>query len=156
MITAIDTNVLLDVLIHDEVHFQKSKKLLEEHLEKGQLVICEIVYAELASQFNAEKDIREFLADTGIILTHSSEKSLYVAGERWRQYAKNRGQKLQCSNCGSKMTIACSKCGQNIYSRQSIISDFVIAAHAYVQAETLLSRDRGFYGTYFKDLNVVG
>jgi predicted nucleic acid-binding protein len=51
MITALDTNILLDVLIPDESHFQKSKKLLDDHFEKGQLVISEVVYAELASQF---------------------------------------------------------------------------------------------------------
>jgi hypothetical protein len=156
MITAIDTNILLDVLIHDEDHFQKSKELLDEQLEKGQLVICEIVYAELAAQFTAEKDLRSFLADTGIKLIHSGEKALYTAGERWKQYAKNRDQKLQCAHCGSKMAITCSKCSQNVYSRQHIISDFVIAAHALFHAEILLSRDRGFYRTYFKDLEVVG
>ncbi len=156
MITAIDTNILFDVLIHDEVHFKKSKELLDEQLGKGQLVICEIVYAELASQFIAEKDLRLFLDDTGIKLIHSGEKALYTAGERWKQYVKNRDQRLQCAHCGNKMTIACSRCGQNVYSRQHIISGFVIAAHAIFHAETLLSRDRGFYRTYFRDLKVVG
>ncbi len=33
MITSLDTNILLDVIIPDESHFQKSKKLLDEHLE---------------------------------------------------------------------------------------------------------------------------
>ena len=156
MITAVDTNILLDVLIHDEVHFKKSKELLDEQLGKGQLVICEIVYAELASQFIAEKDLRLFLDDTGIKLIHSGEKALYTSGERWKQYVKNRDQRLQCTHCGNKMTIACSRCGQNVYSRQHIISDFVIAAHAIFHAEILLSRDRGFYRTYFRDLKVVG
>lgn len=156
MITAIDTNILLDVLIHDEVHVQTSKKLLDEQLGKGQLVICEIVYAELASQFTVEKDLMVFLADTGIKLVHSGGKALHTAGERWKHYAKNRDQKLQCTHCGSKITITCSKCRQNVYSRQHIISDFVIAAHALFHAETLLSRDRGFYRTYFRDLKVIG
>lgn len=156
MITALDTNILLDVLIPDEVHFQKSKKLLDEHFEKGQLIICELVYAELASQFPAEKDIRAFLADTGIKLVHPNEKALYIAGKRWEHYGKNRGHKLQCTHCGNRMTITCLKCRQNVYSRQHMISDFVIAAHAVVHAEALLSRDRGFYRAYFRDLKVVG
>ncbi|MBE0425078.1 MAG: type II toxin-antitoxin system VapC family toxin [Nitrospirae bacterium] len=156
MITSLDTNILLDVLIPDDVHFQRSKKLLDEHFEKGQLIICEVVHAELASQFPAEKDIRAFLGDTGIRLIHSSEKALYIAGERWRQYAKDRDQKLQCPYCGNRITVTCSKCGHNIYSRQHIISDFLIAAHAIVHAEILLSRDRGFYRAYFKNLKVIG
>jgi len=156
MITALDTNILLDILIHDEVHFQRSKQLLDEYFEKGQLVICEVVYAELASQFSAEKDIRAFLADTGIRLLQSGEKTLCVAGERWKQYVKSRDKKLQCAGCGSKMTVTCPKCGQTVSSRQRIISDFVIAAHAVVQAEGLLSRDRGFYRSYFRGLKVIG
>ena len=88
MITSLDTNILLDVLIPDESHFQKSKKLLDEHFEKGQLIISEVVYAELASQFPTEKDIRAFLNDTGIRLVNSNEKALYMAGERWKQFIK--------------------------------------------------------------------
>ncbi len=156
MITAVDTNILLDVLIHDENHFQKSKELLDEQLEKGQLIICDIVCAELASQFAAEKDLRSFLDDTGIQLVHSDERAIYKAGERWKQYAKNRGRKLQCASCGNKMSVTCSKCGQDVYSRQHIISDFVIAAHAIFHSEILLSRDRGFYRTYFRELKVLG
>jgi predicted nucleic acid-binding protein len=38
--------------------------------------------------------------------------------------------------------------------RQHIISDFIIGAHALTQAELLLSRDRGFYKKYFKDLRI--
>lgn len=156
MITALDTNILLDILIPDEVNFQRSKKLLDEHFEKGQLIICEVVYSELASHFLYEKDIREFLDDTGIRLIHLSEKALYIAGEQWRQYAKDRDQKLQCSNFGNKVIVKCSKCDHKIYSRQYIISDFLIASHAIVHAEVLLSRDRGFYKTYFKNLKVIG
>ncbi len=49
MITAFDTNVLLDILIPDDKHLAKSKRMLDEYVLKGQLIICEIVYAELAS-----------------------------------------------------------------------------------------------------------
>jgi len=156
MITAVDTNILLDVLIHDKDHYQNSKELLDEQLEKGQLVMSEIVYAELASQFPSEKELRSFFTDTGIKLIPSGEKALYAAGERWKQYAKNRDRKIQCPHCGSKMTITCSKCKQSVQSRQHIVSDFIIAAHALFHAEVLLTRDRGFYRTYFMDLKLIG
>ncbi|MBI3592001.1 MAG: type II toxin-antitoxin system VapC family toxin [Nitrospirae bacterium] len=144
MITAVDTNILLDILIPDETHCEKSKSLLDEHIGKGQLMICEIVYAELASQFVSEKELKEFLSDTGIRLVHSNEETLYTAGERWRGYAKNRKPAV------------CRKCNSPIQLRQRVLSDFIIGAHAVINADLLLSRDRGFYKTYFTDLKVGG
>jgi predicted nucleic acid-binding protein len=40
MITAIDTNVLLDLLIPDQPHSLRSKQWLEKSLEKGQLLVA--------------------------------------------------------------------------------------------------------------------
>lgn len=144
MITAVDTNVLLDILIPDESHFLSSKKLLDGYVSKGQLIISEIVCAELAAQFANEKDVGAFLSDTGIRLIHSNVKSLYMAGERWKEYAKNR------------KPILCPKCHHPIKLRQRVLSDFIIGAHAILNSDLLLSRDRGFYKEYFKDLKVEG
>ena len=63
MISAVDTNILLDILIPDEAYFKSSKALLDEYLEMGQLIICETVYTELASQFPSEKELREFAGE---------------------------------------------------------------------------------------------
>ncbi len=155
MITAVDTNVLLDILIPDESHFQKSKGLLDEYVQKGQLIICEIVYAELASQFLSEKELKDFLLDTGIRLVHSTAETLCKAGEQWKNYSKNKKQDLQCPKCGAITSITCHKCNSPITVRQHILSDFIIGSHALHHAELLLSRDRGFYRTYFKDLKIV-
>ncbi len=154
MITAIDTNILLDILIPDEKFFQRSKKIIDKYISKGQLIICEIVYAELASQFPSEKELKDFLSDTSIRLIYSDEKSLILAGEKWKAYSKNRENKLQCPTCGKKMPVYCPECKKTISFRQHIISDFIIGAHALMHAELLLSRDRGFYKTYFKALRI--
>ena len=140
MISAIDTNILLDILIPDERYAESSKSLIEKFKEKGRLQICEIVYSELASQFPLSEELELFLQDTGINLQHSNRKSLSIAGERWEKYAAGRSQSLQCSNI-----ISC---------RQHIISDFIIGANALAHADLLLSRDRGYYKTYFKELVV--
>ena len=154
MITAIDTNILLDILIPDEAFMLSSKRLLDKYAEMGQLIISEIVYAELASQFHSEKTLKDFLSDTGIKLIYSDETALYLAGERWRNYAANRKNKLRCPRCGRDASIICHSCKNLILFRQHIISDFIIGAHAITHAQMLLSRDRGFYKTYFKDLKV--
>lgn len=154
MITAIDTNILLDILIPDEKFFLHSKKLIDKYSSKGRLIICETVYAELSSQFPSEKGLKDCLSDTAIRLIYSDEKSLVLAGEKWKAYSKNRANKLQCPACGKRIPVHCPECKNTISFRQHIISDFIIGAHAFVHAELLLSRDRGFYKTYYKGLNV--
>lgn len=154
MITAIDTNILLDILIPDENFIMSSKMLLDKYADKGQLVLCEIVYAELASQFPSEKELKNFLSDTSIKLVYSDERSLSLAGARWKAYSKSKGSKLYCPKCGRQIFLSCPECRNTILTRQHIISDFIIGAHALTQAELLLSRDRGFYKKYFKDLRI--
>jgi len=39
VITAVDTNIFLDILIPDKNYYFNSKKLLDEHVERGQLKI---------------------------------------------------------------------------------------------------------------------
>jgi hypothetical protein len=156
MITAIDTNILLDILIPDEAHMTSSKKVLDEYLSRGQLIICELVYAELSSQFSDEQELLDFFSETGIKLVSSSKEVLYLAGTAWKEYARNRKIAFQCPVCGKAIHITCPECKSAVTFRQHIISDFIIGAHALVYAKLLLSRDRGFYMTYFKDLKLAG
>jgi predicted nucleic-acid-binding protein len=39
MIAALDTNILLDILLPDERFFSQSKRLLDEYTEKGLIVV---------------------------------------------------------------------------------------------------------------------
>ncbi len=64
---------------------ESSKRLLGHHLSKGKLILCEVVFAGLASCFPSEEELRLFLADTGMGLVSSNEEWLYVAGMRWAE-----------------------------------------------------------------------
>lgn len=156
MITSIDTNILLDILLLDKKFALDSKKLIDFYNQKGQLIICELVYAELSSQFSSDEELNKFLKDTSIKLVYSSEKTLALSGERWRNYSSKRKNTLQCHSCGKEFSICCPYCKHTATVRQHIISDFIIAAHALNQATLLLSRDRGFLKSSFSDLKVEG
>jgi predicted nucleic acid-binding protein len=156
MITAVDTNIILDVLIPDEPFCESSKEILDLHLVKGKLIICEVVFAELASQFSSESELKTFLAETGIRLEYSNQKSLYIAGTRWVTYAgKTKKDRLSCPHCGQRFTATCPQCRKPVTRRLHVLADFLIGAHALVNADCMLTRDLGIYKTYFNDLKIV-
>ena len=132
MITAVDTNIFLDLLIPNARFVDSSKEKLEKAHGEGELIVCEVVWAELASQFVDQPAIEAFLRDAGIRRVPATEDALFAAGLAWKTYRARRGARLR--------------------GRQHIVSDFLIGAHALHQADRLLSRDRGFYAAYFEEL----
>ena len=154
MITAVDTNILLDILIPDTNFCLESKKLLDAAIQKGSIIISEIVYAELSSQFKSHNDLEHFLKDTGIKLIPTNKRSLNLAGEMWRIYSTRKKKVLRCPQCGETQEIFCNKCRYKVPYRHHIISDFIIGAHALFQSNVFITRDRGFYKDYFKNLMI--
>ncbi len=157
MITAVDTNIILDVLIPGEPFGESSKELLDRHSSMGNLILCEVVFAELAARFPSEEELASFLADTRMNLVYSNEKSLYTAGSRWVEYArKSEKNRFSCGKCGHAFETTCPQCKAVMTKRLHVLADFLIGAHALVQADCILSRDLGVYKTYFGDLTLVG
>jgi len=131
MITAIDTNVLLDILVPNEAFFDRSANALQQATSVGSLVISEIVYAELSIHFETRQDCDSFLDATGIRVQPLTREAHFAAGRAWRTWRKQGGK------------------------RTRILPDFLIGAHASVQASRLLSRDRGFYRSLFPSLTLI-
>ncbi|MCH7577335.1 MAG: type II toxin-antitoxin system VapC family toxin [Chloroflexi bacterium] len=153
MISAVDTNILLDVLIPDAPHGDESEHALAEALRAGAVLISDPVYAELAVHFAEQERLERFLADTGLRLESSNADALYRAGRAWSEYIRRRPS-LTCPQCGATPDLHCDKCGASIQPRQHVVADFIIGAHALVQADQLLTRDRGYYATYFPELTL--
>lgn len=131
MITAIDTNILLDVLIPNEQFVDRSLSAIEEASASGSLVVCDPVYAELCSQFLSQPDCDRFLEENRIVVERVSREAMWAASLAWRQYRHRGGR------------------------RDRVLADFLVGAHAFIQASCLLSRDRGVYRTYFQDLTLI-
>ncbi len=155
MITAVDTNILLDVLIPDAPAMETSQQSLDAALRQGGLVINEVVYAELAAHFPTPEELERFLAETGILLMSSQPPALVRAGQVWSGYSRRRGAGILCPACGRAQQLSCRHCGAALRGRQRLVSDFLVGAHAEIQTDQLLTRDRGYYRTYFPELRLI-
>ena len=152
MISAVDTNVLLDILIPDAPHGDESERRLADAVGAGYIVICEAVYTELAAYFEQPDDLEGFVEHTGIRLEPSNRVALHRAGGAWRAYAR---PELVCPQCGTARAVRCEECGAPLQVRQHVVADFMIGAHAVEHADRLITRDRGYYAAYFPELELA-
>jgi predicted nucleic acid-binding protein len=152
LITAVDANILFDVLIPDPDFRTTSLQALAYSSRLGDVLISEPVYAEVGGFFASKTALDSFFAEVGIRLQASGPEGLHLAGGAWRNYARQRPPSLVCPRCGASNEVRCSQCDASIRSRQHVVADFIIGAHAVIHADRLLTRDAGHYRTYFPQL----
>jgi predicted nucleic acid-binding protein len=152
LITAVDTNIILDVLVRDPQFADSSGELLATAWTEGSLVVCAPVYAELGAFFPDRVQLDRFLSETGVRLDLLGRDALYLAGRAWREYGRRRPDGMICTACGERNTVECVRCRNLMRQRQHLITDFIIGAHASTQSDRLLTRDAGYYRTYFPSL----
>lgn len=128
--TAIDTSILMDVFAADPAFGEASLAAVQASLDDGVLVACDVVWAEIRPRFASDDQL---LLATGKIELGFEALNLDAAlraGLIWKKYRKRGGKK------------------------ERMVPDFLIGAHALVQADRLLTRDRSFYRDYFPKLSL--
>jgi predicted nucleic acid-binding protein len=130
--TAVDSSVLLDVLAGDEKFGEVSRLALKSAWAEGPLLACEIVWAEVSATFADDQPSGPILLRLGLQFDPVTKAAAERAGQAWRAYRARKGSR-----------------------KERMIADFLIGAHAVDSADRLLSRDRGFFRSYFPELVLV-
>lgn len=130
MRTAVDTSALL-AIFNEEPGSEPWLDLLIQARREGQLVVCDVVYAELAPAFGSASELDTVLGKLGIKFDTVTPATAWLAGAVFRAYRDAGGP------------------------REHLIPDFLIAAHAQNQADRLAASDRGYLRHYFPTLRLV-
>ena len=131
MITAVDSSVLLDVFGQDAEFGPRSAGALRRCIAEGSLIACEVVWAETGAWFPDTQAADSALSTLRVGYSPLEDSTALAAGRAWETYRKAGG------------------------TRERVIADFLIGAHAAARAERLLTRDRGFYRSHFTGLAIV-
>ena len=128
---AVDSSVLLDILIDDPAFADASGSSLEQAISVGDVVVCEAVVAEVRAMLDTRETAMDALAEFGIRYVPISENAAVRAGHMQRRFRDRGGR------------------------RQRVVADFLIGAHALLQCQGLITRDADFFRDYFKGLKVI-
>jgi predicted nucleic acid-binding protein len=128
VITAVDSNVLIDFLGADPQFGPSSRRWLRRCASEGRLVACEVVWAEVGTYYRSDSDLHLAMSVLGVEYSALEAAAAYAAGEAWGAYRSRGGPRVR------------------------VLPDFLIGAHALHQADRLLTRDPRLHRAYVPDL----
>jgi len=128
--TAVDSSVIL-AIAKNEASAQAWIALLIKLRSTGALVISEVAWAETRPWYDTRSTHATAMESLGLGFLSLTEAAASLAGEIHGEYRRAGG------------------------TRQKILGDFLIGAHAFVQAHQLASADDGFFRSYFRGLKIA-
>jgi predicted nucleic acid-binding protein len=137
MRTAIDSNIFSSIWSWEPTAEEVAEQLGKAKQE-GALLIAPFVFAELHAHPKMTADsVRDFLDNAGVAVDFKIEERVWtIAGLRYARYAGRRREAI----------------GEG---PRRILADFLIGAHALVQAERLLTLDPKRYSQDFPELRLL-
>ena len=137
MRTAIDANIISSIW-SSEPTAEKSIEQLGMTRQEGVLLISPFAFAELFAHPNMTAgDVRSFLDATGVVIDYKLEERVWT--EAGRRYARYAARRRKATGEGPRR----------------ILADFLIGAHALLQAERLLTLDPTRYRQDFPELRLL-
>jgi predicted nucleic acid-binding protein len=136
MRTALDTNIL-SALWSRESTVPRIIEHLASAKSEGALLVCPAVYSEsLAHPAISEADVQNFFDSTGILIDlPMREEVWHMAGVRYGLYAARRRRAVA-------------------QQARRIVADYIIGAHALLQADRLMTLDPATYRRDFPELSL--
>ena len=112
----VDTNVLLDVLQDDPKWAAWSEGQLESAALTDRLAINAVIYSELSMAFERIEELEQVVADAKLVVEPIPREALFLAGKVFLDYRRRKG------------------------SKQGVLPDFYIGAHAAVSKCSIVTR----------------
>jgi predicted nucleic acid-binding protein len=127
----VDSNVILDVITADPCWQPWSEEQRRRWLDRGTLLINPIVYAEIAFACETIEAVDDLLSAHLYVYRPIPREAAFLAAQAHAEYTSRGG------------------------SRQTVLADFLIGAHALVERVPLLTRDRRRYRQAFPGLTLI-
>jgi predicted nucleic acid-binding protein len=127
----VDTNVLLDVLQDDPQWAAWSLEKLDAASVTDTLAINAVIYSELSIAFERIEELEAVITEGSLSVELIPREALFLAGKVFLTYRRSRGTK------------------------QSVLPDFYIGAHAAVMQWPILTRDVGRFRTHFPTVSLI-
>jgi predicted nucleic acid-binding protein len=127
----VDTNVLLDVLQDDPKWATWSQGQLESAALTDRLAINPVIYSELSMSFERIEELEQVVTDARLVIEPIPREALFLAGKVFLDYRRRKG------------------------SKQGVLPDFYIGAHAAIAGCPILTRDVGRYRSYYPTVPLI-
>jgi len=148
---AIDSNVLLSVLIKDSL-FPRAGALLEKY-SVHDYVINDCIYLELAVYFQDFERLDCVLAELEVNHIRQSEIDYDLVLAAWSRYLKNKS--YVCPSCKQEISPICPQCHSAQNFRQRVLVDFLIGGFASTHTHAMLTLVPAYYRNYFPKLTLL-